>query len=100
MVFADYAVLECVELVSILPPPLPAINQLMHVELCNTFSVSQWLGSCVHHHLSSVCVCVLVQRYGYCRQADCGRSHDVLIVLTMEEHKFKLTKAKRKRKKG
>lgn len=45
LVFADYAALKCVELVSILPPPLPTLNQLMHVELCTSFSVSQCLAA-------------------------------------------------------
>ena len=46
LVFADYAFPEghdCVELVSILPPPLPSIDHLMHFDLCPTFTVSHCL---------------------------------------------------------
>lgn len=44
LAFADYADLEsdhCVELVSLLPPPLPPIEQLMLTKLCHTFTVNE-----------------------------------------------------------
>lgn len=43
LVFADYADLECgqscLEYVSLLPPPLPHIQQLLQIQLCHTFTV-------------------------------------------------------------
>lgn len=43
LVFADYADMECgqscVELISLLPPSLPPIEQLIQTQLCHTFAV-------------------------------------------------------------
>ena len=43
LVFADYADVECgqscLEYVSVLPPPLPHIQQLLQIQLCHTFTV-------------------------------------------------------------
>lgn len=40
LIFADYADLESsVECVSLLPPPLPPIEQLLQIQLCQSFTV-------------------------------------------------------------
>ena len=40
LIFADYADLEsCVECVSLVPPPLPPMQQLLQIKLCHSFTV-------------------------------------------------------------
>lgn len=57
LVFANYAAAVgecCVEPVSLLPPPLPPLEQLFKTQLCQTFSVSDRLVVMVTMYASPV----------------------------------------------